>query len=94
MPALPEPIAQMFEPPLPRGEPVVEKSGWHWPWESSVISKPAPKQEGFRWPWQDAQDAVGAGVQTLTNAVLAIGALVLLGGLLWLVGIVRGAIGK
>ncbi len=90
---MPEPITQMFEPPKPRGEPVVEKSGWHWPWESSVVSKPQ-QQEGFRWPWQDAQDAAGEMVESVKMAGLMIVGLFLVLGSLWVVGIVRGAIGK
>lgn len=88
------PIAKMFQPPPQRGEPVVERSGWHWPWESSVISKPQAKQEGFRWPWQDAQDAASEMMESAKMAGLMIVGLFLVLGGLWIVGIVRGAIGK
>ena len=93
MPAMPDQIAQMFEPAPPRGEPVVEETGWHWPWESSVISKPQAK-EGFRWPWQDAQDAASEVVESAKMAGLMIAGLFLVLGGLWIVGIVRGALGK
>ncbi len=91
---MPEPIAQMFEPQPPRGEPVVEKTGFRWPWESSVVSQPQAKQEGFRWPWQDAQDAAGEMMESAKMAGLMIVGLFLVLGALWIVGIVRGALGK
>ena len=83
-------------PPAPRGEPVVESSGWHWPWESSVISKPqpAPAPQGFRWPWESAQDSINEGFEQLTNGFMVLGVLVLLAFILWFVGLVRGALGK
>ena len=80
----------------PRGEPVVEESGWHWPWESSVVSKPQPKPEpqGFRWPWEDAQASINQGFEQLTNGLMIVGVLFLLALILWGIGLVRGALGK
>jgi hypothetical protein len=95
MPQLP--AMPWAEPAAPHGEPVVEKTGWHWPWESSVVSKPQPQakqSDGFRWPWQDAQDAAGEAVESIKMAgVMVIGLFAVLA-TLWIVGIVRGAIGK
>ncbi len=81
-------------PPKPHGEPVVEKSGWHWPWESSVVSQPKPRDDGFRWPWQDAQDSMNEGFTQITNAFIFVGVICALAFILWFVGLVRGAIGK
>lgn len=91
--SIPQMPAMPWDAPT-RGEPVVEKTGWHWPWESSVVSQPKAQDAGFRWPWQDAQDAVGEAVESAKMAGLMIlGLFVVLAGL-WVVGIVRGAIGK
>jgi hypothetical protein len=90
MPAMPEPIAQMFQPPPQRGEPVVERSGWHWPWESSVISRPAPRDDGFRWPWDDAAKQVSDTVDMVKNVTLFVVVLLLLGVALWFVAKVKG----
>ena len=87
---MPETIAQMFEPAPPRGEPVVEKSGWHWPWESSVVSKPAPRDDGFRWPWDDAAKQVSDTVDMVKNVTLFVVVLLLLGVALWFVAKVKG----
>lgn len=85
------PIAKMFEQPAPRGEPVVEKTGWHWPWESSVVSKPAPRQnDGFRWPWDAAAQQVSDTVDTVKNATMFVVVLLLLGVALWFVAKVKG----
>lgn len=92
MPAMPDQIAQMFEPAPPRGEPVVEKSGWHWPWESSVISKPAPRDDGFRWPWDDAAKQVSDTVDMVKNVTLFVVVLLLLGVALWFVAKVKGVL--
>ena len=82
-------------PAAPHGEPVVEESGWHWPWESSIVSQPKPQQaDGFRWPWQDAQESVSEGFKTLTTGLTIVRILFLLALILWGIGIVRGAIGK
>lgn len=91
MPQLPA-----MQPAAPRGEPVVEASGWHWPWESTVISKPKPKPEpqGFRWPWESAQTSISQGFEQLTNGLMIVGVLFLLALVLWGIGLVRGAIGK
>lgn len=76
----------------PRGEPVVEKSGWHWPWESSVISKPAPRDDGFRWPWDDAAKQVSDTVDMVKNVTLFVVVLLLLGVALWFVAKVKGVL--
>ena len=83
-----------IQPPAPRGEPVVEGTGWHWPWESSVVSQPQVKDDGFRWPWQDAQDAAGEAVESIKVAGLVIVLLVVVVCVLWVVGVARRAIGK
>lgn len=84
------PIAKMFQPPPQRGEPVVERSGWHWPWESSVISRPAPRDDGFRWPWDDAAKQVSDTVDMVKNVTLFVVVLLLLGVALWFVAKVKG----
>lgn len=94
MPAMPEQVARIFEPPAPHGEPVVEKTGWHWPWESAVISKPAPRDNSFRWPWDDAAKQVSDTVDMAKNVTLAVVVFLLLGVALWFVAKVRGALGK
>ena len=82
------------QPVAPRGEPVVEGTGWHWPWESSVVSQPQVKDDGFRWPWQDAQDAAGEAVESIKMAGLVIVLLVVVVCVLWVVGVARRAMGK
>lgn len=82
-------------PAQPHGEPVVEGTGWHWPWESSIVSQPKPRQDdGFRWPWQDAQESVNDGIKALTTGLTVVGVLFLLALVLWGIGLVRGAMGK
>ncbi len=56
-----------------------------------VVERTAPAVE---MPWDSVGRQIGEGVQALTNAVLAFGALVLLGAVLWFVAKVRGALGK
>jgi hypothetical protein len=89
------PAMPWTEPAAPHGEPIVEETGWQWPWESSVISKPQPRQnDGFRWPWEDAAKQVSDTVDMVKNVTLFVVALLLLGVVLWFVGKARGALGK
>lgn len=66
--------------PLPNGEPVVETTGFRWPWESKIVS--APKDAGSsEWSWMpanpvgDALDGAAAAITWLIYALLAVGGL-------------------
>ena len=84
MPAMPDLTAP------PHGEPVVEKTGWHWPWESSVVSQPQPRDDGWHWPWDDAAKQVSDTVDMVKNVTLFVVVLLLLGVVLWFVAKVKG----
>ena len=74
--------------PLPNGEPIVESTAWHWPWESAVIS--APRDAGSsEWSWMPANpvgDAIDGAAQTIMWLVWALVAV----GVLWLASIAFG----
>ena len=65
--------------PLPRGEPVVERTGFRWPWESAVVS--APKAAGGSEWWMpanpvgDAVDGIGRMITWLVWALVIVGVL-------------------
>lgn len=76
--------------PLPNGEPVVEKTGWRWPWESATVS--APKDDAAtEWTWPpknpvgDAIDTAGTVITWLVWALVIVG-------VLWAASLVAGIV--
>ncbi len=72
--------------PLPNGEPVVERTGWHWPWESATVN--APQDAGGWLPANPIGNAIDGAAQMITWLVWVL----VVAGVLWSASLVAGIV--
>ena len=76
--------------PQPEGEPVVEKTGFRWPWESAVVN--APKNaDATEWSWPP-KNPVGDAIDGAANVITWLVWALVIGGVLWAASLVAGIV--
>jgi len=76
--------------PQPEGEPVVERTGFRWPWESAVVN--APKNaDATEWSWPP-KNPVGDAIDGAANVITWLVWALVIGGVLWAASLVAGIV--